>query len=77
MKPFTVQAGENVSESQVVVNVRVKCQNTKTSKVLFDKSLSEYGLMDLNAGLDERNNAIAEALELISDKIVDLTLGGW
>lgn len=77
VKPFTVQAGENVSESQVVVSVHVKCKNTKTGKVLFDKSLSEYGLMDVNAGLDERNNAIAEALELLSSKIVDMTLGGW
>lgn len=77
VKPFSVQAGENVSESQVVVTVHVKCSNTKTAKILFDKRLSEYGLMDLNAGLDERETAIAEALELISGKIVDLTLGGW
>ena len=77
VKPFSVQAGENVSESQVVVSVRVKCRNTKTEKVLFDKSLSEYGLLDVTAGLDERNEAIAEALELISGKIVDMTLSGW
>ncbi len=77
VKPFIVQAGENVSETQVVVTVRFKCLNMNTSKTLFDKSLSEYGLMDVNAGLDERNEAIQQALELIKDKVIDLTFGGW
>jgi len=77
VKPFIVQAGENVSESQVVVTARFKCQNMKTSKVMFDKRLSEYGLMDISAGLDERNEAIEQALELIKDKVIDLTFGGW
>jgi len=77
IKPFIVQAGENVSENQVIVNVHVKCRNTHTSKVLFEKTLSEYGLMDMNAGLEERDTAIRDALKLITDKIVNLTLGGW
>ena len=77
VKPFIVQAGENVSESQVVVTARFKCQNIKTSKIMFEKNLSEYGLMDISAGLDERNEAIQQALELMKDKVIDLTFGGW
>jgi len=77
IKPFIVQTGENVSENQVIVTVHVKCRNAHTSKILFEKNLSEYGLMDMNAGLDERDAAIRDALKLITDKIVNLTLGGW
>ena len=77
VKPAIVKAGESVSESQLVVKVRVKCEDTVTNKVLYDKNFDDYGLMDENAGLDERDAAIATALEQITDKILNATLGGW
>jgi hypothetical protein len=77
VKPAIVKSGEEVSESQVVVRVRVKCEDVVTSKILFDKNFDDYGLMDEDAGLDERDTAINYALEQITDKILNATLGGW
>ena len=75
--PAIVQAGESVTESKLVVRVKVKCEDVVTGKVLIDKSFEDYGLMDETAGLDERKVAITIALEQISDKIFNATLGGW
>ncbi|MBD3224928.1 MAG: hypothetical protein GF313_09370 [Caldithrix sp.] len=73
----TVQEGETVSNFKLTVNVQVKCEDVKTGKNLFDRSVSQMNLMSVNAGLEEREQAIMEALDLIADEIVDLTLGAW
>ena len=76
-RPATVSAGEVVTNFQVTVRVKVKCEDIKMSKVLFDKNIAHYGLMESGAGLDERDQAIEEALELITDDVINSTLGGW
>lgn len=77
VSPAIVKAGEQVSESKLVVRVKVKCDDVKMNKVLFERNFDDYGLMDENAGLDEREAAINTALEQIVDKILNATLGGW
>jgi len=75
--PAIVQSGEEVTENKLVVRLKVKCEDTVTGKVLYDKNFEDYGLMDVDAGLDERQTAITTALEQIADKILNETLGGW
>lgn len=77
VQPAIVKSGEEVAESKVVVSVAVKCEDIKLSKILFERSFQQYGLMGESAGLDEREAAINEALELITEDIVNATLGGW
>jgi len=77
VNPAIVKAGEQVSESKLVVRVKVKCEDVKMDKVMFDRNFEDYGLLDENAGLDEREAAIETALEQIVDKILNATLGGW
>lgn len=77
VNPAIVKSGEEVSESKLVVKVKVKCEDVAKNKVLFDRNFEDYGLMDENAGLDEREAAIQTALEQIVDKILNATLGGW
>lgn len=76
-QPAIVQGDEEVTENKIVVRVKVKCQDQVTGKVMYDKNFEDYGLMDINGGLDERKAAITSALEQIVDKILNETLGGW
>ncbi len=68
---------EDVTEFQVYVNVRVKCEDIKQNKTLWQKTISQFGTMS-GAGLqDERDQAIAEAIEKIAEDIINNTLGYW
>lgn len=73
----TVSAGESVTEYKITISVKVKCEDIKLSKNLFDKNIQQYGLMPADGGLTERDSAIQEALELITDEILNSTLGAW
>ncbi len=73
----TVTSGEVVTNVKVIVSVKVKCEDVKTNKVLYDKNFQQFGLIDANAGLEERNAAIEEAVELITEDIINSTLGAW
>jgi hypothetical protein len=77
VKPVIVSTGETVSESKVIVKVRVKCEDTVINKTVFDKNFEDYGLMEGGGGLDERDAAIQTAIEQLTDKILNATLSGW
>ena len=73
----TVATGETVSDYKVTVNVMVKAEDIQMSKVLFDKSFSQYGLMPSDGGQDDFDSAVEEAVQLITEDIVNATLSGW
>ena len=72
-----VKAGETVSETKLTVQVKIKVEDVVANKVLIDKNFEDFGLMDADAGIEERNVAIEEALVQLTDKILNATLGGW
>lgn len=72
-----VEAGEITTNYKMIVSVKIKVEDIPNSKTLVEKTISQYGLMSATGGLDERNTAISEALELITDEILNVTLGGW
>jgi hypothetical protein len=72
-----VKAGETVNQFEVYVNVRVKCEELKTGKVWWEKSLRRFGTMEGQASQDERDQAIAVAIEELTVDILDNTLASW
>jgi len=72
-----VREGENVEEFQMYVNVQVKCEDVRNNKILWEKNLSQFGIMTGTASQDDRDVAIAEALEKITVDILNNTLGYW
>ncbi len=76
-KAAVVRTGEEVTEDQLVVTVKAKCQDLKTSKMLFNKSFSYTVPLSATAGLDQRQQAIDEALKYIAEDILNATLGAW
>lgn len=77
LKPAVVRAGEQVTEDQLKVVVKAKCEDLKTSKALFNKSFQYTVPLSATAGLDERQQAISEALKYIAEDILNATLGAW
>ncbi len=77
LQPAVVREGEEVAEDKLVVSVKVKCEDVKTSKTLFEKTFQQYSPLDASAGLEEREQAINDALQLIAEDILNATLGAW
>jgi len=73
----TVTSGETVSEYKVTVTVKAKAEDLETSKMLFERSFSQYGVMPSDGGQDEFDAAVEEAIELIKEDILNATLAGW
>jgi hypothetical protein len=71
------QQGETVESYQMVVNVRVKCEDIKNNKVLWEKTLSQFGDLAGGGSIDEQNSAIEEAIDKITQDILNNTLGFW
>jgi len=72
-----VAAGEITTRVKLIVTVKAKCEDIRNSKILFDKNFTQYGFIDSNAGMEARQVAIAEAIELITIDIFNATLGAW
>lgn len=70
-------AGETVGSYQLLVNVKVKCDDIKNNKVMWEKTLTAFGVMPATATQEERDAAINEAIEKISDDILNNTLANW
>ena len=72
-----VQPGEKVSQYQMYVSVKVVCEDVKQSKKMYEKVFRQYGVMSSDAGQDEKDKAIDDAIELITEDVLNTTLGGW
>lgn len=71
------ESREEVQQYQMVVNVKVKCEDIKNNKVLWEKNLSEFGEMEASGSIEGQNQAIQDAIEKITENILNNTLGYW
>ncbi len=72
-----IKSGEEVEQYDVYVNVKVKCEEIKTNKVWWEKTLRRFGTMEGLGSQDERDAAIAVAIEEITEDILNNTLANW
>jgi len=72
-----ITSGEEVQEFQMFVNVQAKCEDVRTNKVLWEKSINEFGILSAASTQDERDAAVQEALDKISEDILNSTLANW
>ena len=73
----SVTAGEEVNSYKITVSVKVKCEDVKLSKVLYDKNIQRYGMITSTADSQGIEDAIEEALVQITEDILNDTLGAW
>ena len=76
-KIAAVKPGEEVSQYQMYVSVKIVCEDVKLSKKMYEKVFSQYGVMASDGGQEEKDTAIDDAVELITEDVLNTTLGGW
>ena len=79
-RPAILSSGEQaetVEAYQMVVNVKVKCEDINTNKILWERTISQFGDMSGTGSVDEQDEAINEALNKITQDILNNTLGYW
>lgn len=78
-KPFSFDRNLNAQEYRVVIRVKVSLFNRRTNKAIWaDQSFSGDGsyFIDVNTG-NTFDDAVAEAIKKITDRILNLTVQDW
>jgi len=70
-------ANEQVQDIKIYLTVKVKCEDLKKRKVMWEETLSHYGIYDPAEGIESRNEAISEAINKIAGDILNKTVSGW
>ncbi len=68
---------ENVQQYKMVVTVKAECMNTHTQKPLWSGNLSQDGYIGENPTATDIDNAINEAIDLITEDIINRTIAAW
>ncbi|MFZ1291088.1 MAG: LPS assembly lipoprotein LptE [Melioribacteraceae bacterium] len=76
--PNIIQSGETVSTIRLTINARVVYKDFVMKKTVFEKSFSDYADYS-NAGdtFTNRNNAIQDAIDKLSEDILLAVVSDW
>lgn len=69
---------EQVQEIRVYLTAKIKCDDIKKRKVLWEEELTQFGTYspgEANSG--DRQSAINEAVEKIATEVLNRTVSGW
>jgi len=72
---FTRQ--EQVQDLKIYLTVKVKCTDQVKRLSMWDERITQFGTYDPSTGADGRLDAISEAVEKISEEILNKTVSGW
>lgn len=75
--PAIVSAGEQISSRRLTINVRVIYKDLVQKKTIFENNFNNYGDYVPGAATNERENAIANAVDKISEDILLAVVSGW
>ncbi len=77
--PNVVSAGENITSRRITISVLVTYKDLVTKKNIFEKTFSNYGnYPPVGVGsLNDRKNAIKDAIDKITTDILLDTVSGW
>ena len=65
-------ANETASDYRVTISVKVRFEDVKKRKILWEHTISQWGAYE-----GDRNEGIEEALEKISTEILNRSVSGW
>jgi hypothetical protein len=76
-QPQVVSKGETVSKRRITISIKVTYQDMKLKKKIFEKNFSGWGDFDSSEGPDDRQKAINNAIDKLSDDILQNTVSRW
>ena len=75
--PAIVSAGEQISSRRLTINVRVIYKDIVKKKTIFEENFNNYGDYVPGEAINEREDAIATAVDKISEDILLAVVSGW
>jgi hypothetical protein len=75
--PAIVSAGEQISSRRLTINVKVIYTDLVTKKTIFENNFNNYGDYVPGEATNDRDVAIATAVDKISEDILLAVVSGW
>lgn len=75
--PAIVSAGETVSTRRITIRVHVTYRDLVKRIAVYDKDFTNYGDYPGGGAINDRRNAIEEAIDKITEDILLDTVSGW
>lgn len=75
--PAIVSAGEQISSRRLTINVKVIYKDLVKKKTIFEDNFNNYGDYVPGEAVNEREDAIATAIDKISEDILLAVVSGW
>lgn len=73
----SVAPGEEVRQRRMTVVARATFRDTKMKKMLWEKSFSQYGDFPSGGGPSLRDAGVLEAIQKLTEDILNETVAGW
>ncbi|NIV96418.1 hypothetical protein GWN42_27450 [candidate division KSB1 bacterium] len=70
-------SAEEVENIQIFITVKVKYQDLKKRKTIWEEEITQWGTFDPAEGPESRQNGIEEAVEKIASEILNKSVSGW
>jgi hypothetical protein len=68
---------ETVQDMKLYLSVQIKCTDQVKQEPLWQERLTHFGSYDPSGGPDARSEAIAEAIEKVSEDVLNKTVANW
>ena len=73
----TFTADEQVKDIQIFITARVRYQDLKKRKVIWEDEITQWGTFNPDEGPEEREAGIDEAVAKIASEILNKSVSGW
>ncbi|MFQ5863832.1 MAG: LptE family protein [bacterium] len=70
-------SNEQVQDIKIFITVRVKYEDLKKRKIMWEEEITQWGTFDPDEGPQSRDNGIDEAVEKIANEILNKSVSGW
>ncbi|HWP83323.1 MAG TPA: LptE family protein [Bacteroidota bacterium] len=76
-QPVSVTAGDQVARRRITVTMRVRFQDLKQRKTVWEREFTQYGDYPSGGGLTQRTEGLREAVRKLTEDILNETVAGW
>jgi len=75
--PYTYDAAERVEEYRVDITLQIRWYDGVQDKTRLEESVNGWGTYDARQATTTREDGIAEAIDMIADKIINSITANW
>ncbi len=68
---------ESVQDMKIYLSVQIKCTDQVKRELLWQERLTHFGSFDPSQGPEARNEALIEAMDKVSQDVLNKTVANW